>query len=53
MKATPQPPFTHPCIVLWNDPNLTDTEKAKDLDAIYHIPRYLAAAGYEVFKPRD
>ena len=51
MKAVPQPPFTHPCILSWNHPDLAPNEKTKDLDAVQGMPRYLAAAGYEVFKP--
>ena len=51
MKADPQPPFTHSCILPWSNPSLTVDEKAKDRDATSEIPRYLAAAGYEVVKP--
>jgi hypothetical protein len=39
---------THHCLVRWDDPRLTDADKQKDRDAIEAIPRYLAAAGYEV-----
>jgi hypothetical protein len=41
---------THPCILPWDDPKLPESEKDKDRDAIRAIPRYLAAAGYEVIK---
>ena len=41
---------THPCILQWNDPNLPKSERDKDSDAISAIPRYLAAAGYQVIK---
>jgi hypothetical protein len=44
-------PRTHPCIVRWDDQRLDDTEKEKDIAAINAIPRYLAAANYEVIKP--
>jgi hypothetical protein len=42
---------THPCILPWSDPGLSDAEKDKDRAAIRAIPRYLAAAKYEVIKP--
>ena len=42
---------THPCVVPWDDPRLTEREKEKDRDAVLAIPRYLAAAGYEVIEP--
>lgn len=42
---------THPCVVRWEDARLSDDEKQKDRDAIQAIPRYLAAAGFEVVEP--
>ena len=42
---------THPCLVRWDDARLSDAEKQNDRDAIQAIPRYLAAAGYEVIEP--
>lgn len=41
----------HPCVVPWEDRRLNEAEKDKDRDAIQAIPRYLAAAGYEVIDP--
>ena len=39
---------THHCVVPWDDPRLSEQEKQKDRAAIQAIPRYLAAAGFEV-----
>ncbi len=43
--------LTHPCILKWEDPGLTEVDKKKDIDAVKGIPRYLAAADYEVVEP--
>jgi hypothetical protein len=43
-------PHTHKCILPWVDAVFPPEEKEKDLDAIRAIPRYLAAANYEVVK---
>jgi hypothetical protein len=49
-EAAPQPAFTHHCILKWDDPRLTQAEKDKDIDSVKAIPRYLAAAGYEIIQ---
>jgi hypothetical protein len=41
---------THPCVIPWDDPRLTKKDKDKDRDAVEAIPRYLAAAGFEVIE---
>jgi len=43
-------PFTHHCILKWEDHRLSQAEKDKDIDAVRAIPRYLAAAGYEIIR---
>jgi hypothetical protein len=43
-------PHTHPCILSWDDPAFPKDEQAKDLDAVRAMPRYLAAANYEIVK---
>ncbi len=43
-------PHTHPCILKWDDAAFPQSQKDKDIDAIRAIPRYLAAANYEVIK---
>lgn len=42
---------THPCIRKWDGDGLSEQEKEKDLNAIRGIPRYLEAAGFEIFRP--
>ena len=46
----PDAPLTHLCIMKWDDPSFPSEEKEKDLDAIRAMPRYLAAAQYEIVK---
>jgi hypothetical protein len=41
---------THPCVIPWDDPRLTKRDKDKDRETIEAIPRYLAAAGFEVIE---
>jgi len=43
--------LVHNCLFPWNQ--LTDPIKKKDLDAISGIPRYLAAANFEIYAPID
>ena len=46
----PDSPLTHPCLLRWDDPAFPNSERAKDLDAVRAMPRYLAAPNFEIIK---
>ena len=40
----------HPSLIAWEDPGLSETEKDKDRDTIQQIPRFLALAGFQIYR---
>jgi len=40
----------HPSLIAWDDPRFSELEKDKDRDTVRQIPKYLALAGFQVFR---
>ncbi len=41
---------THPSLIPFDDPRLSETEKEKDRNTVRQIPVYLALAGYQIYR---
>jgi hypothetical protein len=40
----------HPCLIEWEDLRLREAEKEKDRNTVRQIPRYLALAGFQIYR---
>jgi hypothetical protein len=40
----------HPCLLGWEDERLSELEKEKDRNTVRQIPRYLALAGFQIYR---
>jgi hypothetical protein len=40
----------HPCLLGWEDARFSEVEKGKDRNTVRQIPRYLALAGFQIYR---
>jgi len=40
----------HPCLLGWEDARFSEVEKEKDRNTVRQIPRFLALAGFQIYR---